>query len=148
MIGMRIGKAIGLGAADSAALFYGLLLKDLGCSSNASKVYIEVYPKAPNSTDWISVPGYTGPATGSTNLTTYARTFRRAIPINGAVGNVSLVLPRVCGVAGGTTGSLVGHISGFGAGSVTAWWMAPDGTHARSRTGAGTGCSARARTGR
>lgn len=96
--------------------------------SNAVKVYIEVYPKAPNATDWISVPGYTGVATGSTNLSTYGRTFRRAIPVNGAVSNVSIVLPKVCPLPGGTTGSLAGHISGFGAGSVTAWSMAADGT--------------------
>ena len=74
------------------------------------------------------MPGYTGVATGSTNLTTYARTFRRAIPVGGAVTNVGIVLPKVCGVPGGTTGSLVGHINGMGAGKITAWSMAPDGT--------------------
>jgi HD-GYP domain-containing protein (c-di-GMP phosphodiesterase class II) len=37
MIGMRLGKAMKLGAADSSALFYALLLKDLGCSSNAGR---------------------------------------------------------------------------------------------------------------
>lgn len=97
--------------------------------SNAVKVYVEVYPKAPTSTAWLTnFRGYTGPAVGSTDLTTYARTFRRAIPVNGAVGNVGLVLPKVCGVAGGTTGSLVGRINGFGAGKINAWSMSPDGT--------------------
>ncbi len=97
--------------------------------SNASKVYIEVYPKAPTSTAWLNnYRGYTGPAVGSTNLSTYARTFRRAIPVNGAVTNVAIVAPKVCGVSGGTTGSLVGHISGFGAGTINAWSMSPDGT--------------------
>jgi hypothetical protein len=96
--------------------------------SNAAKVYIEVYPKAPNSTDWISVPGYTGVATGSTNLTSYARTFRRAIPVGGPVTNVGIVLPKVCNTPGGTTGSLVGHINNIGAGKITAWSMSPDGT--------------------
>lgn len=38
MIGMAIGEAIGLSAEQSSALFYALLLKDLGCSTNASKV--------------------------------------------------------------------------------------------------------------
>lgn len=38
LIGMRIGDAIGLEAARRSALFYALLLKDLGCSSNAAKV--------------------------------------------------------------------------------------------------------------
>lgn len=38
MIGMRLAQEIGLNAADRSALFYALLLKDLGCSSNAAKV--------------------------------------------------------------------------------------------------------------
>jgi HD-GYP domain-containing protein (c-di-GMP phosphodiesterase class II) len=37
-IGMGIASAIGLGAAERSALFYALLLKDLGCSNNASKM--------------------------------------------------------------------------------------------------------------
>jgi putative nucleotidyltransferase with HDIG domain len=38
MLGMRIAREFRLPAATSSALFYGLLLKDLGCSSNASKM--------------------------------------------------------------------------------------------------------------
>jgi putative nucleotidyltransferase with HDIG domain len=38
MLGMRIAREIRLGSAESSALFYGLLLKDLGCSSNAGKM--------------------------------------------------------------------------------------------------------------
>ncbi|MGA2232640.1 MAG: HD domain-containing phosphohydrolase [Tepidisphaeraceae bacterium] len=38
MLGMRIAREIHLGSAESSALFYGLLLKDLGCSSNAGKM--------------------------------------------------------------------------------------------------------------
>ncbi len=38
LIGMRIALEIGLPAADQSALFYALLLKDLGCSSNAAKM--------------------------------------------------------------------------------------------------------------
>ncbi|MCA9295061.1 MAG: hypothetical protein KC983_01065, partial [Phycisphaerales bacterium] len=38
MIGMRIGEEIGLDHQQCSALFYALLLKDLGCSSNAAKV--------------------------------------------------------------------------------------------------------------
>lgn len=37
-LGMRIGEEIGLPSVDRLALFYALLLKDLGCSSNAAKV--------------------------------------------------------------------------------------------------------------
>src|SRR5580704_2284181 len=38
MLGMRLGKELRLGAAESSALFYALLLKDLGCSSNAGRM--------------------------------------------------------------------------------------------------------------
>lgn len=38
LIGMRLGQEIGLSRDRRSALFYALLLKDLGCSSNAAKV--------------------------------------------------------------------------------------------------------------
>lgn len=38
VIGMRMAEALRLSSADRAALFYALLLKDLGCSSNAAKM--------------------------------------------------------------------------------------------------------------
>jgi putative nucleotidyltransferase with HDIG domain len=38
LIGMRIADELSLSHDEKCALFYGLLLKDLGCSSNASKV--------------------------------------------------------------------------------------------------------------
>jgi HD-GYP domain-containing protein (c-di-GMP phosphodiesterase class II) len=38
LIGMRLADEVGLEADDRAALFYALLLKDAGCSSNAAKV--------------------------------------------------------------------------------------------------------------
>ncbi len=38
IIGMRIGRDIGLSESDLSSLFYALLLKDLGCSSNSAKV--------------------------------------------------------------------------------------------------------------
>lgn len=38
MIGMRIGSIIGFDETQLSSLFYALLLKDLGCSSNAAKV--------------------------------------------------------------------------------------------------------------
>ncbi len=41
-IGMHIGKVIGLGSADLWNLYYTLLLKDAGCSSNAARLY-ELY---------------------------------------------------------------------------------------------------------
>lgn len=38
MIGMRLGEELGLGDEELAALYYALLLKDAGCSSNASRM--------------------------------------------------------------------------------------------------------------
>jgi putative nucleotidyltransferase with HDIG domain len=38
LLGMRLAREIGLPSEMHSALFYALLLKDLGCSSNASKV--------------------------------------------------------------------------------------------------------------
>lgn len=38
MIGMRLAGELGLDAADRSALFYALLLKDVGCSSTAARV--------------------------------------------------------------------------------------------------------------
>jgi HD-GYP domain-containing protein (c-di-GMP phosphodiesterase class II) len=37
LIGMRLAKTIGLSRADRSSLFYALLMKDLGCSSNAAR---------------------------------------------------------------------------------------------------------------
>ncbi len=38
LIGMRLGEELRLPPEDRSALFYALLLKDLGCSSNAAKI--------------------------------------------------------------------------------------------------------------
>src|SRR6478752_9303790 len=37
-IGMRLGRGLGLSDAALAELYYTLLLKDLGCSSNAARI--------------------------------------------------------------------------------------------------------------
>jgi len=39
LIGIRLGEQLGLGAGRRAALFWALLLKDAGCSSNAARIY-------------------------------------------------------------------------------------------------------------
>lgn len=39
LIGVRIGKEIGLAGAQLRGLHYGLLMKDAGCSSNAARMY-------------------------------------------------------------------------------------------------------------
>jgi HD-GYP domain-containing protein (c-di-GMP phosphodiesterase class II) len=36
-IGMRLAEVLGLSKDERSALFYALLMKDLGCSSNASR---------------------------------------------------------------------------------------------------------------
>lgn len=38
MIGMRVGAELGITSDDQSALFYALLLKDAGCSSNAARM--------------------------------------------------------------------------------------------------------------
>lgn len=38
VIGMRVGRELGLGNEALSSLFYALLMKDLGCSSNAAKM--------------------------------------------------------------------------------------------------------------
>ena len=38
LIGMRLAEELGLSSEDRSALYYALLLKDAGCSSNASKM--------------------------------------------------------------------------------------------------------------
>ena len=39
MIGMRVAKQVGMSAEEQADLYYALLLKDAGCSSNASRLF-------------------------------------------------------------------------------------------------------------
>src|SRR4051812_37780375 len=38
LIGMRIAESIGIDASERSALYYALLLKDAGCSSNAGRM--------------------------------------------------------------------------------------------------------------
>ena len=42
LIGMRLATEIGLDGAKAGALYYALLLKDAGCSSNAARVELAV----------------------------------------------------------------------------------------------------------
>ncbi len=62
LIGMRVADRLGLDADARSALFYALLLKDAGCSSNASKMSalfeaddMEVKRKV-KTVDWTSLP--------------------------------------------------------------------------------------------
>ncbi len=38
VLGMRLGKELGLRPQQMASLYYALLLKDVGCSSNAARL--------------------------------------------------------------------------------------------------------------
>jgi hypothetical protein len=80
--------------------------------SNAVRVYVEAYPKAPSSGAWVNnYRGYTGPNPGNTDETTFGMTYRRSIPVFGSgASGVSLVAPTVCGKPGGSTGTLWGYI--------------------------------------
>jgi hypothetical protein len=96
--------------------------------ASAATVYIEAYPKAPTPNNYVSYHGYTGPMPGTTNLSTYGMTHRRAITLPASRTGVQIVLPKVCN-AGGTTGSLAGHVSGWPAGAtgnIYTWSMSTD----------------------
>ncbi|HEX4017695.1 MAG TPA: hypothetical protein VHX15_13255 [Frankiaceae bacterium] len=97
---------------------------------NVARLYIEVYPKDPTPTYWLNnYRGYTGPAAGTTDVKTYGESYRRDLSTPGTLRNIPIVLPKVCGTPGGTTGSLAGHINGWPygrTGTVNAWSMAPN----------------------
>ena len=97
---------------------------------NVTRLYIEVYPKNPTPTYWLNnYRGYTGPAAGTTNVSTYGETYKRDLTVNGTLRNIPIVLPKICGKPGGTTGSIAGHISGWPygrVGTINAWSMAPN----------------------
>jgi hypothetical protein len=87
---------------------------------NAQKVYNEVYPKAPNSFNIYN----NAPAAGSTNVSTYALTYKRALPLQNSLSGVKIVLPKSCEAPGGQTGSLAGTIKGWPqgkTGTANAW---------------------------
>jgi len=66
MLGMRMAKELNLGPAESSALFYALLLKDLGCSSNAGRMcYLfgsddRSIKRDVKTVDWTSLSGSIG----------------------------------------------------------------------------------------
>jgi hypothetical protein len=101
---------------------------------NASRLYIEVYPKAPSSSNWYTTVGYNGPFAGTTDTSTYGETWIDNLQVPHSLSGITLTLPKVCGKPGGTTGSLAGHINGWPighTGTINAWSMAPNSTPAK-----------------
>ena len=80
--------------------------------SNARTVYVEAYPKAASTGGWIDgYRGYTGPNPGTTDESTYAMSYRRAVNVTfGSARNVQLTMPTVCGKPAGSTGTLWGYV--------------------------------------
>jgi HD-GYP domain-containing protein (c-di-GMP phosphodiesterase class II) len=86
LIGMRVGREIGLDAGALSHLFYALLLKDAGCSSNAART-CELFgaddftvKRTWKTVDW----------TRTTDAALH--TFRNVVPHAGVVGRVRRVL--------------------------------------------------------
>ena len=74
-IGMSVGRAIGLPAQQQWELYYTLLLKDLGCSSNAARI-CELYltDDLQFGVDWLfkgGSPSGRGFSAGSTATSTF-----------------------------------------------------------------------------
>jgi hypothetical protein len=91
---------------------------------NASRLYIEVYPKDPSSSNWYHTATYDGPFPGTTDVSTYALTYKRALPLPSSLSGVKIVLPKSCGAPGGQTGGLAGTIAGWPqgkTGTANAW---------------------------
>ncbi|MEO7635162.1 MAG: HD domain-containing phosphohydrolase [Sphingomicrobium sp.] len=86
-IGSRIGQQLGLGTRDRHELYYTLLLKDLGCSSNAARI-CELY----EADDRAFKQGYktVGTSLAATLHFVFSRTAAQA-PLHrriGAIGNI------------------------------------------------------------
>ena len=89
MLGMRIARELRLGSDDSSALFYALLMKDLGCSSNSAKMcYLfgaddRATKAASKTVEWTNTAksvGYVARhAAAGKSLWTRAKTFARVI---------------------------------------------------------------------
>jgi len=86
--------------------------------ANAAYVYVEAYPKTTSSS----------PRFGDTNYSHYGMSYRRAIPVGGALTSTNLVMPTICMTGGpNMTGGITGRIFRNGVlwkahgGSVNAW---------------------------
>ena len=86
--------------------------------ANAAYVYVEAYPKTTSST----------PRYGTTDYSHYGMSYRRAIPVSGAMTTTNLTMPTICMTGGpNMTGGITGRIFRNGVlwqahgGQVDAW---------------------------
>lgn len=93
-IGMEVGKALGLGADELGQLYYTIMLKDLGCSSNAARI-CELY----DADDRAFKNGYktAGTSLAATLHFVFSRTARgRSFPRRAAaIGHILVNGPRI-----------------------------------------------------
>lgn len=88
LLGMRLATAIGLGDADRSSLFYALLLKDIGCSSNSARLWQVMrsderkVKRAVKFEDWTR-PTLSGVRTAWSNLDPTAGTAARIVQLVG-----------------------------------------------------------------
>lgn len=123
------------GAAQATPGCRGAALTDrwsLAVPGNATAVYVEAYPKAPTAGNWLEQTGYQGPDPGVTDQSAYGMSYRPHVSLRGSgATGVALLLPRVCGSPGGSTGEIWGHLSRdgrpwrAGGGTADAWATGP-----------------------
>ena len=94
-IGSHIGKAIGLSAQERDDLYYALLLKDLGCSSNAARI-CELY----QADDRAFKQGYKTVGTGlAATIHFIASRTARAAPLHRRAAAIGHILKNGDGIA-------------------------------------------------
>lgn len=87
-VGMHIGRDLGLGPAEQSDLYYTLLLKDLGCSSNAARI-CELY----EADDLAFKRGYKTVGTSlAATLSFVARKTAQAQPLHRRVAAIGSIL--------------------------------------------------------
>jgi HD-GYP domain-containing protein (c-di-GMP phosphodiesterase class II) len=86
LIGMRLAAEIGLGDEEKSSLFYALLLKDAGCSSNAART-CELF-----GTDDFAVKRTWKMVDWSRGWDAFVHTFRNVVPGTGVAGRARRVI--------------------------------------------------------
>ena len=81
-IGMQIAEALNLAATERADLYFTLLLKDLGCSSNAAR-------NRPSAARWAWATISSGKVTASAGTASRISPGAFCVPISSTLGNAS-----------------------------------------------------------